>query len=203
MPYQDLISKVNEVDIGELLSIGDTLCGDLTEESKVDVVYRNLESMLLSLAKLYLEVDSLRKEDDRLTWLGGDVGHFKVAIGGDGAPFGKWDESVYWLVSFLNVGPRVASPNDNFLLFGANCKETHNVVIKFCNLLAEQCLAIEKETYSLCGMSVKFTFELVPSDMKFLAFINGELSNSAHTFPVLQMCLLMIFHVYRVNLAKI
>ena len=33
-----------------------------------------------------------------------------------------------WLISFLNVGPRVASPNDNFLLFGANCKEDHMVV---------------------------------------------------------------------------
>ncbi len=29
---------------------------------------------------------------------------------------------------------------------------------------------------------VKFTIELVPSDMKFLAFINGELSNSATYF---------------------
>ena len=63
-----------------------------------------------------------RKEDERLSWLGGEVGEFKVAIGGDGAPFGKWDESMSWLVSFLNVGARVASPNDNFLLFGANCK---------------------------------------------------------------------------------
>ena len=25
---------------------------------------------------------------------------FNVAIGGDGAPFGKWDESVSWLVIF-------------------------------------------------------------------------------------------------------
>ena len=35
-----------------------------------------------------------------------------------------------WLISLLNVGSRVASPNDNFLLFGTNCKETHEVVVK-------------------------------------------------------------------------
>lgn len=52
-------------------------------------------------------------------WFGEREGSFKVATGGDGAPFGKWDESMSWLVSFLNVGSRVASPNDNFLLFGA------------------------------------------------------------------------------------
>lgn len=76
----------------------------------------------------------------------------------------------------------MASPSDNFLLFGANCKETHEVVVKFCKFLAEQCQAIEEKTYSFGGMGVKFSFELVPSDMKFLAFINGELSNSATYF---------------------
>ena len=182
IPYKELISKINEINIGNLFSVRDTLCGDLPDELKVDGVYRNLEELLLSVAQFYLEVDSYRGEDDRLCWLGGEVGEFKVAIGGDGAPFGKWDESMSWLVSFLNAGPRVASPNDNFLLFGANCKETHEAVIRFAKLLNEQCLAIESKTYTLCEKTVKFTFELVPSDMKFLAFINGELSNSATYF---------------------
>lgn len=70
----------------------------------MDGVFRNLESMLVSVAQFYLELDTFRKEDDRLTWLGGEVGDFKVVIGGDEAQFGKWDESVSWLVSFLNVG---------------------------------------------------------------------------------------------------
>lgn len=76
----------------------------------------------------------------------------------------------------------MASPNDNFLLFGANCKETNEVVVKFCKFLAEQCQTIEEKTYSLGGMRVKFSFELVPSDMKILAFMNGEQSNSATYF---------------------
>ena len=60
-------------------------------------VYRDLEQLVLALSKFYLETDSSRK--DKLTWFGEKEGLFKVAIGGDGAPFGKWDESVSWLVS--------------------------------------------------------------------------------------------------------
>ena len=42
-----------------------------------------------------------------------------------------------WLVSFLSIGPRTLSPNDNFLLFGANCKEDIKV--------------IEGKTYTILG----------------------------------------------------
>ena len=121
-------------------------------------------------------------DSDKLNWFGGKRGNFKVAIGGDGAPFGKWDEAMSFLVSMLNVGPRVASPNDNFLLFGANCKEAHSVVVKFTKLLQEQILLIEKKTYVVSRQQVTFSFELVPSDMKFLAFLNGELNNTATYF---------------------
>ena len=93
-------------------------------------MYRALDVLLVALAKFVLDTDQYRDEENKLRWFGSkEVGHFRVAVGGDGAPFGKWEESTSWLVSFLNVGPRVASPNDNFLLFGANCKETHEVVI--------------------------------------------------------------------------
>jgi hypothetical protein len=170
---------VNDIDIGELLPIAN-LCRHLPSEDKVDGVYRNLETLLVSLAKFYLDTNCYRKpERDRLRWFGGDVGHFRVAISGDGAPFGKWDESMSWLVSFLNVGPRVASPNDKFLLFGANCKE---VVVQFCTLLVKGCAEIEQRTYNIGDVTVKFTFDLVPSDMKFLAFTNAEISNSACYF---------------------
>ena len=47
-----------------------------------------------------------------------------------------------WLVSFLNVGPRVASPNDNYLLFGANCKETDEVVVHFVTSLQRNVLKL-------------------------------------------------------------
>lgn len=183
VPYKKLISIINDINVGELFSVNEMLCRDMPQEKKVNGVYRDLEDLLLSLAEFYLKIDSDRKQEDKLRWFGGSPGTFKVALGGDGAPFGKWDESMAWLVSFLNVGPRVASPNDNFLLFGSNCNETHDAVIKYTKMLGAQCSAIEQKSYSVCGINnVSFTFELLPSDMKFLAFLNGELSNSAKFF---------------------
>ena len=93
-------------------------------------MYRELETMLLTLSKFFFKTDPIRKDSEKLIWFG-EKGSFKVSVGGDGAPFGKWDESMSWLVSFLNVGARVASPNDNFLLFGANRKEGHPAVRLF------------------------------------------------------------------------
>ena len=87
-----------------------------------------------------------------------------------------------WLVSFLNVGPRVASPNDNFLLFGANYKEDHEVVVRFMEKLVADMVLIKKKVYTVMEKEVTFSFDLLPGDMKFLAFINGELSNSAKYF---------------------
>ena len=56
-----------------------------------------------------------------------------------------------WLISFLNVGPRVASPNDNFLLFGANCKEDHMVVSRFTVKLATDMEKIESKILHSIG----------------------------------------------------
>ena len=92
-----------------------------------------------------------------------------------------------WLISFLNVGPRVASPNDNFLLFGANCKEDHMVVSRFTVKLAIDMEKIESKSYTVLGKNVTFSFDLLPGDMKFLAYINGELSNAAKHFLALLM----------------
>ena len=43
-------------------------------------------------------------------------------------------------------------------------------------------IIIETKTYTVSGVQVSFSFELVPSDMKFLCFINGELNNAACYF---------------------
>ena len=167
LAYKDLMHKIAEIDIGELISVRYTLCATLPPEQKVAGVYRDIEKMLLTLSKFYLETDPMRKDGEKLSWFG-EKSAFKVAIGGDGAPFGKWDESMSWLVSFINVGARVASPNDNFLLFGANCKEDHPAVILFTRHLSSKIEDIEKMTYTVLGMQVTFSFELIPSDMKFL-----------------------------------
>ena len=86
------------------------------------------------------------------------------------------------MVSFLNAGSRVASPNDNFLLFGSNCKEDHKVVELFTKQLMSDIQKIESEVYTVLDIQLSFSFELVPSDMKFTAFLNGELSSAAAYF---------------------
>ena len=68
-------------------------------------------------------------------------------------------------------GARVASPNENF-----------PAVRPFTKQLASQIKEIEKKAYTISGVQITFSFELVPSDMKFLCFLRGDLSNSASYF---------------------
>ena len=107
-----------------------------------------------------------------------------MVIGADGAPFGKDNEATSWLVSFLNLGNRIASCDDNFLLLGANCKEDHPAMIKYATQIRGEIALIESKTYQLQrhDIAINFKFELVPSDMKWLATFSGELTNSA-TYP--------------------
>ena len=129
------------------------------------------------MADLYLHIDSHRT--NFLTWFGKEKGHFLVAVGADGAPFGKANEACAWLVSFVNVSERVASPDDNFLICGANCKEDHPSMLKYGKLLKLQMTAISSQTFTVTDQQIKFEFKLVPSDMKWLAKFSGELPNSA------------------------
>lgn len=93
-------------------------------------MYRELELIFFILSKFYFEIDFIWKDSEKLIWFG-EKGVFKVLFGGDGVFFGKWDELMFCLVSFFNVGVRVVSLNDNFLLFGVNCKEDYFVVRLF------------------------------------------------------------------------
>ena len=127
--YKSLLQRINEIDMGMLYDVRGTLCGGLDEESKVNGKYRDLQELLILMAKFYLTVNKQRK--DKVDWFGEREGSFKVAIGGDGAPFGKDDQALAWLVSFLNCGKRVCSSGENFLLFGANCSEDSEPVSRY------------------------------------------------------------------------
>lgn len=83
---------------------------------------------------------------------------------------------------FLNVTERVSSPYDNFLIYGANCDEDHPSMIEYGKLLRPLISVLEKQTFMLKGIQVKFSFKLVPADMKWLSKFSGELSNAA-TYP--------------------
>lgn len=70
-------------------------------------------------------------------------------MGVDGAPFGKANEACTWLVSFLNVSERVASPDDNFLICGPNCKEDHPSIVEYGKQLKSESTAIESQTFTV------------------------------------------------------
>ena len=59
-------------------------------------VYRPLKPYLLKLADLYMD---LHKQIPMLHWFHGEEGLFWVAIGADGAPFGKDDCTLVSLFS--------------------------------------------------------------------------------------------------------
>ena len=100
LPYSILMAKIQQLDMGDVISVRETLCHDVPVDQQVDGVYGNVENLLLMLWKFYFETDEYRKDNDKLTWFGEREGTFKVAIRGDGAPFGKWDKAMSWLISF-------------------------------------------------------------------------------------------------------
>lgn len=83
LPYKELTKYILTIDIGELQSL-DTL-GEQSSEASPGV-YRPLKQFLLRFADLYLQLDEIIPF---LHWFNGEQGVLHVAIGADGAPFGK------------------------------------------------------------------------------------------------------------------
>lgn len=190
VPYKDVMKFISEQNIGTLHNIPQASAASETEKESEDVVqnllplvpgyFIDLQERLLQMANLYLHIESHRP--NFLTWFGKEKGNFLVAIGADGAPFGKANEACAWLVSFLNVLERVSSPYDNFLICGGNCAEDHPSMIDYGKLLRSQISILENQVFTVKGQQVRFTFKLLPSDMKWLSKFSGELSNAA-TYP--------------------
>ncbi len=86
LPYKKLMAFLKTIDVGELKDL-ETLASELSTES-VPGVYRPLKPFLLRLADLYLE---LHKETPMIHWFNGEERLFWIAVGADGAPFGKDD----------------------------------------------------------------------------------------------------------------
>ena len=125
LPYKTLMTFVRSIDIGEVLSLE-----NVTAKYSVEAfpgVYRPLKPFLLQLADLYLLVDS---KSPCLHWFNGEKGVMYVALGADGAPFGKDDTATAYLVSILNLLNRVQSCHDNYLL-GANCADDTQLMKKY------------------------------------------------------------------------
>ena len=125
----------------------------------VNGAYRELDEFLLILAELYIEIDQLMKNNSYLMKFGSEEYTFFVAIGADGAPFGKHDEATAWLLSFLNSGDRITSQNENFLIAGANCAEDHICMKRYASKIAAEIPVIESKEYFVKGCKVTFSFE--------------------------------------------
>ena len=185
--YKELMKFIEGQDIGKLNSIPQgTAEVEIEKESEevdgnllpmIPGYYIDLKECSIQMADLYLYTDS--HIPTFLTWFGKGKGHFLVAVVADGASFGKANEACAWLVSFFNVLERVASPDDNFLICGANCKEVHPLMAEYEKQLKSEITAIESQTFTVRDQQVKFQFKLVPSDMKWRAEFSGELSNAS------------------------
>jgi hypothetical protein len=173
------VEEINKIDVGSVLSIEDHFLSPDSDEH-VRGCYRDLRSYLPRLASFYLKTQGSHKES--LKWFGETEGTFIVALGGDGCRFGKNDTACSFLASFLNTGKRVASSNDNFLIFGANCEETSKVVHKYIQELCKQIDDLKGKIFEINGLHVTFKFQELPNDMKMLAMLGGELSNAATYF---------------------
>ena len=138
--------------------------------------YRSLTQFLPFMASFYLKV-----AQENLLWFNNEINTFHVAVGGDGAPFGKDDTACSWLLSFLNRGKHILSSSEKFLIFGANCSES-SLVQQYVEFLFREMSEIEKTTFQVNGTEVKFTFSEFPNDLKMLAFLAGELLVSATYF---------------------
>lgn len=111
----------------------------------IESLDKNLDDNLNGFYRDMKEYLNIYREDD-FDWFGSPF-TFKVAIGGDGAPFGKNDQSHAWLVSFLNVGKCFLSSEDNLLIFGGNCSESCTVVEKYISKLVSNMSYLENNIF--------------------------------------------------------
>ena len=140
----------------------------------------------MRLAKIYLEVNQKRKDKLKschsLDTKDSDTFLFAMAIGGDGPP----GTGMVILVLFLNVGERLPSSKEQFLLFGGAVTENLEIVSNFFKVLIKDVRFLESNIFEIATHSgihkVEFKLAEHLSDMKMVAFLAGELSNDATYF---------------------
>lgn len=113
LTYDKLIKYIFFINIGNVKSLKD-FCYDVgIDDEEVNGAYRELDDFLPILADLFITIDQQLGCNSYLLRFGAEHYKFCVAIGADGAPFGKHDEATAWLLSFINSGDRITSQNEN------------------------------------------------------------------------------------------
>ena len=181
IPYKHLSSVINNIDIGTLHDLS-----ELDPDESLPGYFRSCKEYVPRLAKFYLHVNELR--EDKLISLhcfekkDEESIMFGIAIGGDGAPA----VGTSLLISFVNVGKRIASSSETFMIFGGDVDETSVAVRKYASILLCDLRYLESKVFEIDvgdkSVKVEFSVAELPNDMKMLAFLCGELTNSATYF---------------------
>ena len=177
---------IREIDIGILRDVQEDFGQGLPEEDSVEGSYRPLIPYVQRISQFYFNVckdrtDTLKqfpnfskKEDNSFQFL--------ISFGGDGAP----GSGTAFLVAFLNIGQRLMSSKENFLVFGAYCKEDCEQVRRYILQTVLDLKHLEGNIFEITSggtvMKVEYKVAELPNDMKMLCFLAGELSNCAHYF---------------------
>ena len=98
--YDKLVKYINSVHVGSVKSFSDFCKAQNVDHcDPVNGAYRELDELLLVSAELYIEMDRFMGNNSYLIKFGSeDEYKFYVAIGADGAPFGKHDEATAWIL---------------------------------------------------------------------------------------------------------
>ena len=127
VPYDQLIKNIDMVALKDIKDFCDDL--DIDDEDKlVSGRYRELGDILIRFASMYIKLE--REMLSIFYGLGGRTTASVFLLVQMVPPLGKMKMHVHFL-SFLNLGQRVASSAENFLLLGANCSETHPAMVKY------------------------------------------------------------------------
>ena len=185
-PYRQLSYHINSIDIGNLHDVHPSLTSGIFFDEPVQGNYRSLDQYALRLASFYLQINKYRDDKlinfDNIPKKCNDSFLFVMAFGGDAAP----GVGMSYLLSFLNVGERIPSSSETFLLFGSDCDECSPVSRRFVLKIVSDIKYMESKVFHVDvfgnNQPVEFKLGELPNDMKMMCFLAGEISNSAHFF---------------------
>ena len=169
LPYTELALEINKIDIGKLKN----LSRHSSDYEKVPGPYRDPIAFILRVAKFYLHVnekrtDKLKSFESFSCKIRGSF-LFAIAIGGNSAP----GTGMSVLVSFLNIGQKIANSAEQFLLFGTDVEENLEIVTTFIRKLVHDLEILENNIYDISVMwqikKIEFKVTDLPNDMKMLS----------------------------------
>ena len=159
----------------------------LVETNELDNIFagqfRDIKTYIQRLAVSYLKVNKCRS-DKLLKFCKKDPNSFffLISFGVDAAT----GVGTIFNVSFLNVGKRILSSSESFMVFGGDVEENSLIAKRFVEKAIKDFIYLESKVFlvSVDTENVKVEFKLaeLPNDMKMLSFLAGELSNSAKYF---------------------